>query len=830
MDKRKLSSELVSVFEYMKNELHNEPHSHIEVNEFAYVTALLNCENSLAYQSLSSILMTTTLEEMKDFFYKKITFIENSKTNTNCESYSVFDKYFEVSDNICSTFGINHITSTILLLAMLNSHKKNSVCEVLFNDMKRFSVTINQIVDSIKKQTEETTTALTTTHQKRRTKPSCNGNAFHPIKVINTPTHSDTEIEKYTTNYSELSVAGKIQKVYNYDKYYKDVFTILSKKGVNNVAICGKSGVGKTAFVKNIANIINEKKCNELFHNKTLVGLDFSKLVIGTQFKGMFEQRFYALLEEAKRNGNYIFFIDNIQFIVNGSSKYAETDMDALLECLFSEPSIKTICTITEKAFSKLQKKSILGKYLQDVIIEEPTIDETLEILNKIKSEYEVYHNVKYNEESLKKCVELCKKYSDETALPESAIDLMDFTAAEAASNVIENPKVKELENKILEINDTIFRLKASSETKQYDKIDELVRQKISLKSEIGSLEKEDILSKTPYVITKEDFCSVFSKRIDIPLNELTITEKERLRDIEPTLKKSIIGQDEAIEEVCRIIKRQRVGLGENNRPAVLMFLGSTGTGKTYLAKLLAKELFGDEKYFVRMDMSEYADKTSINKISGSNPGYVGYDSETFLVKALKRKKRFILLLDEFEKSNEDVHNLFLQMFDEGRFTDNHGYVYSLKDVIIIMTSNVGVAESENRGAIGFVSNSYDFSKTIIERELKKKFKPEFLNRIQKIVYFNKLKEDSLKKIIGLEIQKLNNKVESLGHHLSEELICGKIIDDIYTSISDNINYGARPIVNEVQRRLEDNIVDYMIENDIEDGHTFTYEELSNLE
>lgn len=311
----------------------------------------------------------------------------------------------------------------------------------------------------------------------------------------------------------------------------------------------------------------------------------------------------------------------------------------------------------------------------------------------------------------------------------------------------------------------------------------------------------------------------------------MTQSEKSHLKGLADKIKESVIGQDEAVEEVCKVVKRQRVGLGGNERPAVLMFLGSTGTGKTYLAKQLAKEVFGNEKYFVRLDMSEYSDKTSVSKISGSNPGYIGYDNETFLVKALKKHKRFILLLDEFEKSDEEVHNLFLQMFDEGRFTDNHGIEYSLKDVIIIMTSNVGVAESMNRGkVIGFANNDYDFSKSIIEKELKKKFKPEFINRIQKIIYFNTLKDDNIKNIIKLEINKLSKKIEDLGYHFSEEITNGKMVEDIYSEISSKKEYGARPIVNEVQRKIEDKIVDFIIDNDVNEGYTFTYEDISNLE
>lgn len=830
MTKRKLNNELISVFKYMGDVICKEEHPQAEINEYAYILSILSCENSLAYQALSSILMSSTLEEMKEHFDVKMANYENAIEGTS-DSYSIFDKYFDESDEICSKFGIEKVTSTVLLLSILRLHNNSQICEVIFNDMKTFSVTTNQIVNSIKSQAEEMSTAIASIPPKHKKKPTKKMDLPQPIKVINTASHSDSEINRYMVNYTNLGKFGDISTVYNYDKYYKDIFTILSKKNRNNVAVCGKSGVGKTAFVKNIANLINEKKCNENFYNKVLVGLDFSKLVVGTQFKGTFEQKYYMLLEEAKKYGNYIFFIDNLHFLLNGNSKYAETDMGSLLEALFAEPSIQTICTITEKEFSKLQKNTTIGKYLQSVIIEEPNNEDTFTILNNIKEQYETYHDVVYSDESIKTCIELCRKYITNRALPDAAIDLMDMIGAKFSNSVEENPKVTKLKNELLKVSNEIDEIKVSSAAKQYNMIDELIKQKIAIKSNIGIIEKEDILSKTPTEITKNDVCAVLSERIDIPLDDLTRSEKDRLKGLNDKLKKSVIGQNEAVDEVCRAVKRQRVGLGDKNRPAVLMFLGSTGTGKTYLAKQLAKEVFGDEKYFVRLDMSEYADKTSVNKISGSSPGYVGYDNDTFLVKALKKKKRFILLLDEFEKSNEEVHNIFLQMFDDGRFTDSHGEEYSLKDVIIIITSNVGVAEVSKRGkAIGFNTNTADFSKSIIEKELKNKFKPEFLNRIQKIVYFNNLTEENLKNIIKLEIEKINKRVEILGYHLSKDITEDNMVDNIFNEISSKTEYGARPIVNEVQRKIEDKIVDYLIDNDVEEGHTFTFNDITVLD
>ena len=826
MIKRNISEEISSLFEYIRDVICTE-HPNVIINEYTYILAVLHNEDSLAYQALSSIIMESTLEEMREFFETQITYAAGTEDDDDDKSpYSLFDGYIVDCDDMCKQFGIQNITSSILLLSIVKKHERIS------SQMRDFSITLVQLLNSIKSQLTELTTAIVETpkkHQKKRKNDALE--LSQPIKVIDNSLQRNGEIERSLINISRLASLGKIQHVINYDKYYTDIFTILSKKNRNNVAICGKSGVGKTAIAKNIANIINEKKCHTNFHNKTLMEMDFSKLVVGTPFKGAFEQKFYAILEEARTRGNYIFFIDNIQFLLDSNTKYAETDIETLLEVLFTDPSIQVVCTITPNAFSKLQKKSLLGKYLQEVLIEEPTIEECVDILRKMKSQYEVYHDVVYDDLAITSCVELSKKYIRNRSLPESALDLLDIVGAKINMHSEDNPTLVSLKEELSDIIDEIDTIKSSSSAKQYDKIDELIKKQISVKNKIGLIEKEEILSKEPTHITKNDVCMLLSEKIDIPLEDLTSSEKVRLKGLNDKIKENVIGQDEAVDEVCRAIKRQRVGLGENEKPAVLMFLGSTGTGKTYLAKQIAKEVFGDEKYFVRMDMSEYADKTSVNKISGSNPGYVGYEDETYIVKALKKKKRFVLLLDEFEKSNEEVHNIFLQMFDEGRFTDNHGEEYSLKDVIIIMTSNVGAAEAANRGhIIGFNNDDYDLSKSIIEKELKRKFKPEFLNRIQKIVYFNKLDNENLKSIVELEVAKLNKKVEKLGYHLSENILKTTMIDEIYNEILSKKEFGARPIVNEVQRKIEDNIVDYLIENEVEKDHTFTYEELMSLD
>ena len=826
MNSKKLSDEITTIFEYIKEVLRKE-NPHLIINEYAYIVAALNCEDTLIYQTISSIVMENTITDMEQYFRNKLSYSMVKEIKDN-EPYSIFDYYIVTCDTMCKLFGLKAIDSSILMLSILK------INEEISKEMRMFSITAEQVFNYIKNWvTEHKTDDIEFPKKHNKKKKNELATVKQPIQIVNVNPMSprNGNVAKNTINITKLALDGKIPHIVGYEKYYNEIFTILSKKNRNNVAVCGNHGVGKTATVKNIANIINEKKCNINFQNKVLVELDFSKIVVGTAFKGAFEQKFYSILEEAKMDGCYIFFIDNLNFLLDSSTRYSETDIETLLNALFSESSIQTICTMTEDSYSALQKNTILGKHFQNVVIEEPSEEKAIEILNSQKNQYEVYHDVFFGEDAIKACVTISKKYLTNRSLPDSALDLLDSVGAKVSLGVEESKEIKQLKSDLNDVINEINELKLTSQTKQYDKIDELIKKQISIKSQIGIIEKNNILSREPKIITKKDICSVMSEKLDIPLNEIDTNDKNFLRGLSQKLKGSIIGQDEAIDEVSRVVKRQRVGFGGNERPSVLMFLGSTGVGKTYLAKQLAKEVFGSEKYFVRMDMSEYSDKTSVNKISGSNPGYVGYDHDTFLVKELKKKKRFILLLDEFEKSNEEVHNLFLQMFDEGRFSDNHGNEYSLKDVIIILTSNVGVAEASNRGkTIGFGNNDYDFSKEIIEKEMKKKFKPEFLNRIQKIIYFNKLNDESLKSIIKLEIDKINKNVNKLGYNLSTDLTDTTMIDEIYNEINEKREYGARPIVNEVQRKIEDKIVDYIIDNDVEDGHTFTYEELSNLD
>jgi ATP-dependent Clp protease ATP-binding subunit ClpC len=434
---------------------------------------------------------------------------------------------------------------------------------------------------------------------------------------------------------------------------------------------------------------------------------------------------------------------------------------------------------------------------------------------------------VKYDESMFKSCIKLCKRYITERCLPDSAIDILDKTGAKASLNDVENDNITSAREKLYKIKEEKEKLKNSSSKKDYNKIDQLSKEEIELNTILNFAVKSYNLEKQPFVVRENDIRECISEKTGIPINSLSTDDKEKLKGLNERIKSVVIGQDEAVDEVCKSIKRQRVGISNPNKPVVFLLAGSTGVGKTYLAKTLAKEVFGDEKKFVRLDMSEYSEKNSVTKLYGAPPSYVGYDNGGLLTETIKRNKHCVLLLDEIEKANEEVHNTFLSLFDEGRLTDNKGVTVNFKDVIIIMTSNVGAKEVEERGgSIGFVNNEESNKKSIIEKELKRKFKPEFINRIDKIVYFNKLTDSNIKNIILLELNKTKKRVEEIGYYLSDELIKNHLVSNIFNKVKEHKNMGARPIIREIQNELEDKITDLIIDGLVEKGHTFTKEEL----
>lgn len=361
---------------------------------------------------------------------------------------------------------------------------------------------------------------------------------------------------------------------------------------------------------------------------------------------------------------------------------------------------------------------------------------------------------------------------------------------------------------------------------KDYDKYDELTKQEIQYKTQLSIVEKEESFNKIPYEITEDDLRRTISQISNVDINNLSLNDMENIKDLNNKIKLSVIGQDEAVDVVCNAIKKQKIGIANPDKPPVFLFTGSTGTGKTLLARKIAQEVFGDEKNMVRLDMSEYSDKTSVTKLYGTGMGYVGYENGGILTESIKKNKHCVLLLDEIEKANEEVHNVFLQLFDEGRLTDNTGYSVDFKNVIIIMTSNVGAKEVDEKGdGIGFTKNALNNNADIISKAIKRKFKPEFINRINKIVYFNKLTDENIKNIIKLELKNFETRLINAGYSLEDDFIDDILIEKIFSKIDSN-KYGARSIIRQIETDVEDVITDYILNNNIKKGYKFTKSEL----
>lgn len=644
-----------------------------------------------------------------------------------------------------------------------------------------------------------------------------------------TPVAPSNECEILLENLNNAAREGKIPNVVCRHAVNTTIFKTLAKKYQNNVALVGKHGVGKTAIARNLANIAISNEAPTILENKIILQFDLMRIVVGAAIRGSLEARLRTLFNEMNRENKYIVFIDDIDKLMRLLNQES-IEIIQFFNLLIESSNVGVIVTCDEKGFTKfLSDGTKIRNGFQRVDIDEPTDEEAVEMLLSGRERYEQFHDIRFDIEdgTLDLCVKLAREYLTDRALPDSAFNLMDEIGASYSYRVKQSSAILALKEELARIAGEKNKLIGSSSSEAWAKMDKLERDELSIKSQISIIEKEERLHHYPYDVWCDDIYRLVSDKIGRKIDKVNADERTRLRTLHTDIKDVIVGQDEAIDEVCRVVKRQRLNLFRKNKPAVLFFGGSTGTGKTYLAKQLAERVFGDKNLLVRFDMSEYADKTSVNKLYGSSSGYVGYEDGGQLTEAIKNKPRCVLLLDEIEKANEDVFNVFLQVFDEGRLTDNKGVAVSFKDVIIIMTSNVGASDVAARGnGIGFTTNTNTLTQDIIEKALKRKFKPEFLNRIDSIVYFNTLSDEMLRKIAWLELYKSAKTIEDNEYAFHSSLLSDRTVDIILQASAKDKLLGGRPIVRNVERLINDRIVEFIINNDVEPGHEFTYEEI----
>ena len=630
------------------------------------------------------------------------------------------------------------------------------------------------------------------------------------VKEKTKPNKKRKALDTYGTNLTVKAKNNQIDRVIGRDKEIERMIQILNRRSKNNPCLIGEPGVGKTAIAQGLALRIASGSVPAKLLNKEVYLLDMTAVIAGTQFRGQFEARMKAIIDECRNDGNIILVIDEIHNIIGAGD--AEHSMNAanILKPSLSNGEIQLIGTTTLKEYRKyIEKDAALERRFQPIIVEAPSIQDTINILEGIKSYYEDFHKVKISNDVIRQAVIMSEKYIHDRFLPDKAIDILD----EACSRINLNNKdlydLEILKNKLKDVQEQKEEAALADSTEDYKKAADLKMKECSLKEQIDSLTKKMEIKN----LTVADIANVIEHWTKIPVQKITEEETKKLLNLEQNLHKSVIGQDEAVEVVSRAIRRNRAGLQSTKRPPSFIFVGPTGVGKTKLAKSLAYEMFGDENSIIRVDMSEYMESHSTSKLIGSPPGYVGYDDAGQLTEKVKRKPYSIILLDEIEKAHPDVFNILLQVLDEGRLTDSQGNVVNFENTIIIMTSNAGSATNTN--SIGF-GNQKEGNKNKILNSLKESFRPEFLNRVDEIVVFEPLNEEQLLQIIDLmlfDTQKV----------LADKNISMKVTIDAKKFLLEkgtDLKYGARPLRRAIQRYIEDELSDLILKAQLQNGQT----------
>ena len=612
------------------------------------------------------------------------------------------------------------------------------------------------------------------------------------------------------------------------------VSQILSRRKKNNPLLIGEPGVGKSAIAEGLAIRIIKKKVSRVLYNKRIVSLDLASLVAGTKYRGQFEERMKAVMNELEKNSNVILFIDEIHTIVGAGGATGSLDASNMFKPALARGTIQCIgATTLDEYRNSIEKDGALERRFQKIIVEQTNEEETLEILKNIKDKYEEHHNVIYTDEALLACVKLTSRYMTDRHLPDKAIDALDEAGSRVHLTNLDVPKhILELESELEKIksdkNNAVKNQKYEEAASYRDK-EKIIENKLNIVQQRW----EEECKKNKEIVNEESIADVVSMMTGIPLNKLKQSESNKLSKLTSIVKNSIIGQDKAIDKVVRSIQRNRAGLKDPKKPiGSFIFLGQTGVGKTQLAKILAKELFDSEEALIRVDMSEYMEKFAISRLIGAPPGYVGYEDGGQLTEKIRRKPYAVVLLDEIEKAHPDVFNMLLQVLDDGFLTDSLGRKIDFTNCVIIMTSNIGVKKIQDFGSgVGFgtsakKSQEDTFTRKTIMNSLKKKFAPEFLNRIDEIIVFNALSKDDIYKIIDIELSKLYSRIDELGYNIK----LSKKAKDFISEKGYDKKYGARPLKRTIQKHIEDLIASEILNSMINEGDTINIDHKSGNE
>ncbi len=651
-------------------------------------------------------------------------------------------------------------------------------------------------------------------------------NPFGQSSAKSTKKSKTPVLDNFGRDLTVLAEEGKLDPVVGREKEIQRVSQILSRRKKNNPLLIGEPGVGKSAIAEGLALRIVKRKVSRILFNKRVVTLDLASLVAGTKYRGQFEERMKAVMNELEKNDDIILFIDEIHTIVGAGGATGSLDASNMFKPALARGEIQCIGATTLDEYRQyIEKDGALERRFQKVIVEPTTVEETIEILNNIKGKYEEHHNVDYTQEAIEACVKLTNRYMTERFLPDKAIDALDEAGSRVHITNIDVPKqILELEKKLEEVKETKNKV---VKKQKYEEAAKLRDDEKRLEKELAIAQEkwEEETKQHREVVTEDNVADVVSMMTGIPVNRIAQTESNKLAQLPELIKGKVIGQDEAVSKVVKAIQRNRAGLKDPNKPiGSFIFLGQTGVGKTQLAKVLARELFDSEEALVRIDMSEYMEKFAISRLIGAPPGYVGYEEGGQLTEKVRRKPYAVILLDEIEKAHPDVFNMLLQVLDDGYLTDSLGRKIDFRNTIIIMTSNIGARKLKDFGqGVGFgtsakAAQANDNSRSIIENALKKAFAPEFLNRIDDVMVFNVLEREDINKIIDIELAHLIKRIKDLGYKLK----LSKKAKDYIAEKGFDKDYGARPLKRAIQKYIEDALAEEIINSQLLEGDTIT--------
>lgn len=719
-----------------------------------------------------------------------------------------------------------------LILAILHDQINNGAKEILEYNNMNYEDTLSYLKTQMSSnQTatdgygmpdeEEEDEAMPTGNKKQTYTKTANGEVKSKTPVL----------DNFSTDLTQAAFDGKLDMVVGREQEIQRVIEILCRRKKNNPILIGEPGVGKSAIVEGLAQLIVQHKTSPVLFNKRVVSLDLTAVVAGTKYRGQFEERIRSLINELERNPEVIVFIDEIHTMIGAGSTPGSMDAANIMKPALARGIIQCIGATTVDEYRKsIEKDGALERRFQNVMVEPTTAEQTLTILHNIKDRYEQHHHVSYTAEALKACVNLTERYVSDRYFPDKAIDALDEVGARVHLQNTEMPT--ELSDKQKELEETILKKKQAVRNQNFELAAGYRDHQTSLEKEIDELNRRWASGEDAnrHVVTDDEVADVVSMMAGVPVQRIAEAENVKLKNMGKVLKEQVIAQDNAIEKMVKAIQRNRVGIKAPNHPiGVFMFLGPTGVGKTYLAKKLAEYMFGSDEALIRIDMSEYSESFNTSRLIGAPPGYVGYEEGGQLTEKVRRHPYSIILLDEIEKAHGNIFSMLLQVLDEGRLTDGNGRLIDFRNTVIIMTSNAGTRQLKEFGhGVGFNASGNiglslgdkdkEYARSIIQKSLSKQFAPEFLNRLDEIITFDQLDLGAIKKIIDIELKELYKRIEGLGYQLSitdtaKEFVATKGYD---------VQFGARPLKRAIQNYIEDGVCEKILSNTLREGDTIS--------